>query len=136
MRAFGIGGINRHRSDQEETQDARTQACQTARSDLRHSVSADLNQALSQYAEMYRSAYGEAEPVAELIPFMLAAFLESDRAFARARKNGVPDGADPVVAVRHPDAALKRSIKLVFLAANCEAFLIYVRQDSEYPIRI
>ena len=47
-------------------------------------VPADLNQALSQYAEMYRSAYGEAEPVAELIPFMLAAFLESDREFAKA----------------------------------------------------
>jgi hypothetical protein len=56
-------------------------------------VSADLNHALSHYAEMYRSAYGEAEPVAELIPFMLAAFLDGDREFSKARKTGLPDGA-------------------------------------------
>jgi hypothetical protein len=54
-------------------------------------VSADLNRTLSEYAEMYRSAYGEAEPVAELIPFMLAAFLDSDREFAKARKGGSAD---------------------------------------------
>jgi hypothetical protein len=40
-------------------------------------------------AEIYRAAYGEAEAVAELIPFMLEAFLESDRAFAKALKDGV-----------------------------------------------
>jgi hypothetical protein len=51
-------------------------------------VSSDLNAALRQYADIYRSAYGEDEPVAELIPFMLEAFLESDREFARARKIG------------------------------------------------
>ncbi|RWL22134.1 MAG: DUF2274 domain-containing protein, partial [Mesorhizobium sp.] len=28
--------------------------------------------------------------VAELIPFMLAGFLEGDRAFAKARKEGLP----------------------------------------------
>jgi hypothetical protein len=52
-------------------------------------VTAELNQALRQYAEIYRAAYGEAEAVAELIPFMLEAFLESDRAFAKALKDGV-----------------------------------------------
>ncbi|WP_447764223.1 DUF2274 domain-containing protein [Sphingopyxis panaciterrae] len=31
-------------------------------------------------------AYGKAEAVAELIPFMLSAVLESDRAFARAKR--------------------------------------------------
>lgn len=54
-------------------------------------VSAELNQALRDYATLYRATYGEAESVAELIPFMLEAFLESDRAFARARKDGLPD---------------------------------------------
>jgi hypothetical protein len=49
-------------------------------------VSPDLNQALRDYAAIYRTTYGEAEAVADLIPFMLGAFLESDRGFARARK--------------------------------------------------
>lgn len=47
----------------------------------------DLNEALGAYAEMYREAYGQAEAVRELIPAMLASFLESDRAFSR-RRNG------------------------------------------------
>lgn len=46
----------------------------------------DLNQALRDYAAIYRAAYGEAESVADLIPFMLSGFLDSDRGFARARK--------------------------------------------------
>jgi len=53
-------------------------------------ASADLNQILGQYADMYRVAYGVAEPVQELIPFMLEAFLESDREFAKAQKSGPP----------------------------------------------
>jgi hypothetical protein len=48
-------------------------------------VSADLNQALHAYAGVYRAVYGEAEPIAELIPFMLDAFLGSDKGFAKAR---------------------------------------------------
>lgn len=49
-------------------------------------VSPDLHQALTDYAELYRESYGQAEPVQELIPAMLVSFLESDRAFARRRK--------------------------------------------------
>ncbi len=49
-------------------------------------VSPDLNQALREYAAIYRTTYGEAEAVADLIPFMIGAFLESDRGFAKARK--------------------------------------------------
>jgi hypothetical protein len=49
-------------------------------------VSPDLNQALREYAAVYRTTYAEAESVADLIPFMLGAFLESDRGFAKARK--------------------------------------------------
>lgn len=54
-------------------------------------VSPDLHQALRQYASLYRAAYGEAESIAELIPFMLNAFLDSDRGFAKARKEGLPE---------------------------------------------
>ncbi|ESX82668.1 MULTISPECIES: DUF2274 domain-containing protein [unclassified Mesorhizobium] len=53
-------------------------------------ISADLSQALNDYAALYRQTYGESETVAELIPFMLSEFLESDRAFAKARKEGLP----------------------------------------------
>ncbi|GLS37320.1 hypothetical protein GCM10010869_29130 [Mesorhizobium tianshanense] len=53
-------------------------------------VSADLSQALQEYAALYRETYGESETVAELIPFMLAGFLEGDRAFAKARNQGLP----------------------------------------------
>lgn len=50
-------------------------------------VSPDLNQALRQYAEIYRATYGAAESVADLIPFMLGAFLDGDKSFAKARKS-------------------------------------------------
>ena len=53
-------------------------------------ISPELHRALCDYASAYEAAYGEAEPVAELIPAMLAAFLESDRSFARARKSAGP----------------------------------------------
>jgi len=49
-------------------------------------VQPDLAQALREYAAVYRAAYGQAESVEELVPFMLASFLEGDRGFAKARK--------------------------------------------------
>lgn len=49
------------------------------------SVMPDLNLALNDYAAFYAQAYGREEPVVDLIPAMLAAFLESDRAFSKAR---------------------------------------------------
>lgn len=52
------------------------------------SVMPDLHRALERYAECYRAAYGEAEKIVELIPFMLQAFLTSDKEFAKARKAG------------------------------------------------
>ncbi|MDB5392669.1 MAG: hypothetical protein JWM91_175 [Rhodospirillales bacterium] len=44
---------------------------------------------------IYPDSYGEAKPVAELIPFMLDPFLASDRSFAKAGKDGMPDVAAP-----------------------------------------
>lgn len=49
------------------------------------SVLPDLHQALADYAALYAQTYGRDEPVADLIPAMLAAFLESDRVFVRDR---------------------------------------------------
>ena len=52
-------------------------------------VGPDLNRNLHAYAELYRETYGATESVAELIPYILEGFLESDRRFAKARKEGV-----------------------------------------------
>ena len=48
-------------------------------------VQPELAAALQDYAALYEQTYGQAEPLAELIPFMLASFLESDRAFTKRR---------------------------------------------------
>src|SRR3546814_17394245 len=56
-------------------------------------VAPEVNAALQAYAELYREAYGENEPVAALIPYMLESFLAADRGFARARKGKLFDGS-------------------------------------------
>jgi hypothetical protein len=50
-------------------------------------VSPDLHSALTAYADAYHAAYGSAESVAELIPYMLAAFIENDSGFRKARRS-------------------------------------------------
>jgi hypothetical protein len=55
-------------------------------------ISPELNQALAEYADLYREAYCQSEPVPELIPATLASFLQSDKAFAR-RRRGKEGGA-------------------------------------------
>jgi len=51
-------------------------------------ISPDLSKALCEYAEEYNRAYGNAqpEPANELVPYIIQSFLDSDRAFVRARK--------------------------------------------------
>jgi hypothetical protein len=49
-------------------------------------VTPDLHRQLLDYAAFYEAAYGRAEPVADLVPAMLAAFLAADRSFARRQK--------------------------------------------------
>ena len=58
------------------------------------SVTPDLHAALAAYAEAYQAAYGSAESVAELIPYMLTAFIESDGGFRKARRDrdAAPNG--------------------------------------------
>jgi hypothetical protein len=46
---------------------------------------ADLQAALQTYASIYAETYGVEEPIAKLVPAMLASFLESDRSFVRER---------------------------------------------------
>lgn len=50
------------------------------------SITPDLHAALGAYADAYQAAYGSAESIGELIPYMLAAFIESDNAFRKARR--------------------------------------------------
>lgn len=66
----------------------------------------ELHQRLQSYAALYRETYGTTEPVADLIPYMLDAFLDSDRAYARARKEGHPSGQAPVGGRKHQRVAM------------------------------
>lgn len=52
------------------------------------SLMPDLHEALTDYAALYARTYGRDEPITELVPAMLSAFLEGDRAFVRARAGG------------------------------------------------
>jgi hypothetical protein len=58
------------------------------------SVAPELHAALTAYADAYQAAYGRAESVADLIPYMLTAFIESDSGFRKARRHlePTPDG--------------------------------------------
>lgn len=49
------------------------------------SISPGLKRRLDDYAAAYEKIYGQGEAVADLIPYILAAFLESDRGFMRTR---------------------------------------------------
>ncbi len=75
-------------------------------------LSSELDQALRQYAGIYRVTYGQAESVAELIPFMLGAFLDSDRAFAKARREGLPNVPPEPAARRRGRQATSPSIPI------------------------
>jgi len=55
---------------------------------LSFQITPQLHADLIHYAALYKEAYGQEETVGDLIPSMLAAFLESDRAFARTRAGG------------------------------------------------
>jgi hypothetical protein len=49
-------------------------------------ITPDLSEALRDYAQLYAETYGVDEPVVDLIPAMLNAFLLSDRSFAKSRE--------------------------------------------------
>lgn len=49
-------------------------------------VMPDLHRALQDYAESYAQAYGSEVAVADLVPAILADYLDRDRAFKAKRK--------------------------------------------------
>lgn len=50
------------------------------------SVPPDLAHALRDYAKIFERVHGQKESVEELIPFMLARFIETDAGFRKARR--------------------------------------------------
>lgn len=64
------------------------------------SVKADLDR----YAELYGAAYGKAVNAAALVPHMLAAFMERDRAFRKARHSVGPTTTRDQVSAATKDA--------------------------------
>ncbi|NOJ41059.1 DUF2274 domain-containing protein [Bradyrhizobium australiense] len=53
-----------------------------------------LAKRLRDYADFYAETYGSREEVAELIPFMLEAFLDADTDYRKARrKDDAPKGS-------------------------------------------
>ncbi len=65
-------------------------------------LSPALNRSLCAYAQLYQETYGSAESLSELIPYMLQSFLDSDRAFARARKeSGTTEDQAALTTSRH-----------------------------------
>lgn len=49
-------------------------------------MSAELKAMLDHYAQLHAEVSGEKSDLARLIPYMLEAFMTSDRAFTRARR--------------------------------------------------
>jgi hypothetical protein len=49
-------------------------------------VMPELHEALQDYAKIYADTYGQADAMVELVPSMLATFLDGDREFQKARK--------------------------------------------------
>lgn len=65
----------------------------------------ELASGLQAYADLYHQTYGQAEAVADLIPYMLESFLAGDRAFVAAQKTRVGPG----VAVSRSTMRMERS---------------------------
>ncbi|CAN5121809.1 DUF2274 domain-containing protein [soil metagenome] len=51
------------------------------------SLPPELHSALSDYATLYSETYGEKAKVEDLVPAMLASFLDSDREFAKSQRS-------------------------------------------------
>lgn len=58
------------------------------RTSVKHTivVMPSLEQKLRDYAALYRQTYGESETIETLVPFMLEAFIETDKEFSRMNK--------------------------------------------------
>ena len=70
-------------------------------------MSPDLYRDLQHYADIYQAQFGDPSPFTELIPYMLADFLGSDRGFAKACKERMSDTSLPIPA--DPIRTMRRS---------------------------
>jgi hypothetical protein len=61
---------------------------------LQITLAPDLAARLRDYAELYEQTYGVREEPADLVPFMLDAFLDSDPEFRRVTRTRNGKGAD------------------------------------------
>ena len=61
------------------------------------SIAPDLMRDIKEYAELYRETYKQtkAEPVTEILPFIVRHYLDSDKDFAKARKQKDKGARDP-----------------------------------------
>ncbi len=48
----------------------------------------DLHRSLCDYARFYQAEHGEAVPLEDLVPAMVASFMAGDRGFAKAAREG------------------------------------------------
>ena len=55
-------------------------------SKLTITLTPELKKALDDYATLYARSYGSEEQVADLVPYMLEAFLKADHSFRQGRK--------------------------------------------------
>lgn len=65
-------------------------------------VPPELKKALDDYVALYARTYGAEEPISELVPFMLEAFLKGDLGFKKARKMLDAESIPPRLPVRRP----------------------------------
>ena len=65
----------------------------------------DLKKALDDYAALYARTYGDEEPVAELVPFMLESFLKADAGFRKGRKELEAEPIAIPLAIKKPRQA-------------------------------
>ena len=54
-----------------------------------------VHDSLTDYATIYQQQYGEAETIQNLIPFIIAAFLEADSSFKKTRRLLVQNNQKP-----------------------------------------
>lgn len=62
----------------------------------------EIDAKLRDYAAVYEAAYGQSEPVEELIPYMLERFLDADPSFKKARRTLRAADPSPATAPAKP----------------------------------
>lgn len=50
-------------------------------------LNAETNDAMIDYVQIYEETYGSKESIEELIPYIIASFLDNDHRFKKARKS-------------------------------------------------